>query len=182
METIPIPLAAVVYQRGAPLEEVLAEVRDRLAARGDLRLGGVVPRYGAPMSNGRNSLLLDDIGRGDTLVISQDRGPGSAGCILDADGLARSRARLAEAIEAEPDVLFLGRFAKEEVAGHGIREEIGQAVAAEIPCLVAIEERTLDDWRKFAGEDFVLLPVDVAAILGWVESIYPCQGSRLGSA
>jgi molybdate transport system ATP-binding protein len=178
VETTPLPLAVVVYSRGAPLEEILAAVRDRLMARGDLCLGGVVPRFGEPMSNGRNALLLDDIGRGDTIVISQDRGPGSAGCILDADGFARARARIAKAIEARPDVLFLGRFAKEEAAGHGIREEIGQAVVAEIPCLVAVERRVMADWTKFAGDAFVALPAEVDAILRWVESVYPVAAGR----
>jgi molybdate transport system ATP-binding protein len=169
----PLPLAAIVYQRGAPLEEALAEVRDRLLARGDLRLGGVVPRSGESLSNGRSALLLDDIGQGDTIVISQDLGPGSTGCILDSDGLARARLRISEAIAAKPDLLFVGRYAKEEVAGHGIREEIGEAVLAGIPCIVAVEEKMLASWREFSGGEFTALPADAEAILGWVESLLP---------
>lgn len=171
--SLSLPLAVVVYVKGGPLEETLAAVRDRLVARGDLRLGGVIPRLGTPLSNGRSSLLLDDIGRGDTIVISQDLGPGSSGCILNSDGLAQARMRICEAIEARPDVLFLGRFAKEEVAGHGIREEIGEAVCAGIPSIVAIEQRTMASWTDFAGEDFVVLPVEVEAIVRWVEGLYP---------
>jgi molybdate transport system ATP-binding protein len=173
MDPATIHLAAVVYARGAPLEDILAAVRGRLVGRGNLRLGGVVPRLGPPLSNGRSSLLLDDIGRGDTIVISQDLGPSSSGCILDADGLARARVRIAEAIEARPDVLFLGRFAREETAGRGIREEIGQAVLAGIPCIVAVEEKMMEGWNEFAGDAFVALPAQIEAIVGWVEGLYP---------
>ncbi|MDR3439807.1 DUF2478 domain-containing protein [Telmatospirillum sp.] len=169
MDDAPLPLAAIVYRRGAPLEETLTEIRNRLAARGDLRLGGVMPRWGAPLSNGRNSLLLDDIGRGDTIVISQDLGPGSTGCILDADGLARAQMRISEAIRAKPDILFLGRFAKEELAGRGIREEIGEAMIAGIPSIVAVEERSLTGWIDFVGDSFVVLPAEVEAIIRWID-------------
>ena len=164
-------LAAVVYRHGAPLEDILGAVRDRLVARGDLRLGGVVPRFGERLSNGRSALLLEDIARGDTIDISQDLGPGSTGCILYADGLARLRVRVAEAIEAKPDILFLGRFGKEENAGRGIREEIGLAVSAGIPVLVAVEERIVPGWAGFAGDDYVPLPADADAIIAWVDTL-----------
>ena len=39
-------LGAVVYSGEIAIEPILAEVRDRLWARGGLRLGGVVPRDG----------------------------------------------------------------------------------------------------------------------------------------
>lgn len=173
MDGQPIALAVLTYAKGAPLEHTLAAVRDRLAARGDLRLGGVIPRLGEPLSNGRSSLWLDDIRRGDSIVISQDLGPGSNGCILDTDGLTRARMRISEAIGEHPDVLFVGRFAKEEAAGRGIREEIGEAVLAGIPCIVAVEERSMQAWVEFAGDDFALFPAEVEPLVRWVEGLYP---------
>lgn len=166
-------LAAIVYRHGTPLEDILGAVRDRLMARGDLRLGGVVPRFGERLSNGRAALLLEDIARGDTIDISQDLGPGSTGCILYADGLARLRVRVAEAIEARPDILFLGRFGKEENAGRGIREEVGLAVAAGIPVVVAVEEKIVPGWIEFAADDYVPLPADADAIVAWVNTLLP---------
>src|SRR5208283_1980140 len=102
--------------------------------------------------------------------------PGSTSCRLSADGLAHARVRLAGAIESKPDVLFLGRFGKEEIAGRGIREEIGSAVVAGLLAVVAVEERMLPAWTAFAGEDYVVLPADAEAIVAWVGSLLPPCG------
>jgi molybdate transport system ATP-binding protein len=167
---------AICYDKATPLESLLAAVREGLARRPDLRLAGLVPRLGERHSNGRQSMLLDDIVRGDAVCISQDLGPGSRGCILDADGLAQARMRLSEAIALRPDLLIVGRFAKEEVEGRGIRPEIAEAIVAGIPCLVAVSEGNLAAWMAFAGDEVTRqLPAVAAAIVAWVETI--CQRS-----
>ncbi|ABD87545.1 DUF2478 domain-containing protein [Rhodopseudomonas palustris] len=167
----PHPLAVVVHSKGDPLEQTLAAARDRLAGRPGIRIAGLVPRFGAQHSNGRASLWLDDIGRGDAIALSQDLGAGSTSCILSADGLATARLRLAEAIATRPDLMFFGRFAKEELAGRGIREEIGLALVEGIPALVAVEQSMLPGWSEFAGEDWTALSLDVEAIVGWFAAL-----------
>jgi molybdate transport system ATP-binding protein len=165
------PLAVVVHKSGDPLEEVLAAARDRLARRPGIRIAGLVPRYGPRHSNGRASLWLDDIGHGDSIALSQDLGTGSTSCILSADGLATARVRLADAIATRPDLVFFGRFAKEELAGRGIREEIGLALVDGIPALVAVEQSMLPGWIEFAGEDWTALAVDADAIVAWFAAL-----------
>uniref|UniRef100_Q07KW5 Molybdenum ABC transporter ATP-binding protein n=1 Tax=Rhodopseudomonas palustris (strain BisA53) TaxID=316055 RepID=Q07KW5_RHOP5 len=167
----PLALAAVVYRAGDALENMLAAVRDRLVTRPATRIAGLVPRNGPPHSNGRASLWLDDVGRGDSIALSQDLGPGSTSCILSADGLATARVRLAAAIATRPDLVLFGRFAKEELAGRGIREEVGLAVADDIPALVAVEQSMLPGWIEFAGEDWSELPFDLEAIVGWFDAL-----------
>ena len=164
-------LAVIVHTSGDPLEQTFAAVRDRLAARPHTRIAGVVPRNGAPHSNGRLSFWLDDITRGDSIALSQDLGPGSTSCILNPDGLATARVRLAEAIATRPDLVLFGRFAKEELAGRGVREEIGLAVAEGIPALVAVERSMLPGWIEFAGDDWAELPVDVDRIIAWFAAL-----------
>lgn len=173
----PYALAVIVHNSGDPLEQTFAAARDRLAARPHTRIAGVVPRNGAPHSNGRLSFWLDDIARGDSIALSQDLGPGSTSCILNPDGLAAARVRLAEAIAIQPDLVMFGRFAKEELAGRGIREEIGLAVAEQIPALVAVERSILPGWIEFAGEEWTELPVDVDAIVAWYEAIEAARAS-----
>lgn len=167
----PHPLAVIVHTSGDPLEDTFAAVRDRLAARPKTRIAGLVPRNGAPHSNGRLSFWLDDIAQGDSIALSQDLGPGSTSCILNPDGLAAARVRLAEAIATRPDLVLFGRFAREELAGRGIREEIGLAVAEGIPALLAVERSMLPGWIEFAGEDWTELPVDVDGIVAWYDAI-----------
>ena len=162
-----LTLAAVVYDPGFEIEPVLATARDRLAARDDLTIGGVVPKFGDVLANGRHAMLLEDIASGTATSISQELGVGADSCILDLDGLTRARLAIVAAIEDGVDVVFVGKFAKQEAAGHGVREEIGRALVAGIPTLVALRSSQLAAWRDFAGDDFVTLAPDPEAIVAW---------------
>ncbi|MER2606227.1 MAG: DUF2478 domain-containing protein [Siculibacillus sp.] len=164
-------LGAILYHPDVEIEPILAEVHATLAARGVLRIGGVVPREGEVLANGRRAMLLEDVTSGIATNISQELGAGADSCILDIDGLTRARTAISAAIEAGVDLVLVGKFAKQEIAGHGVREEIGQAVAAGTPTLVALRETRIDDWRAFAGDDFTALPPDVAAIVAWAERV-----------
>ena len=164
-------LGAIVYSGELEIEPVLAAVRDRLTARGGLRLGGVVPRDGEIMANGRREMLLDDIAGGTSISISQELGAGADSCILDVDGLTRARMAILAAIEDGVDLVFVGKFAKQEAAGHGVREEIAAALGADIPTLVALRETQLDAWRAFAGDDWRALTPEPTDIVAWVERV-----------
>lgn len=162
-----LPLAVVVYEGGYDVGPLLARVRDRLAARGDLRLGGVLPRFGALLSNGRHEMMLENVASGEAAVISQDLGAGAESCILDSDGFTRSRSAIAAAIAEAVDLVFIGKFGKQEAEGHGVREEIGQAMVAGIPTLVAMRSSTREAWEAFAGSDWIELEPDVDGIVAW---------------
>lgn len=161
------PLAVVVYEPGYDVEPLLDAVHARLAARGDLRLGGVLPRVGEPLSNGKGTMMLENIATGVATVISQDLGAGSDSCTLDIDGMLRARSAIVTAIEQGVDLLFVGKFAKQEASGHGVREEIGEAMVAGIPTLVVMRETQREAWVAFAGDDQRELPPDVDAIVAW---------------
>lgn len=160
-------LGAVLYDPEIEIEPILCALRDRLDARGDLRLGGVVPREGGLLSNGRHEMLLEDVRTGTATSISQELGAGADSCILDLDGLTRARNAISQAIADGVDLVLVGKFAKQEIAGHGVREEIGAAAAAGIPTLVALRDTRVEDWRSFAGDDWTRLPADVDAIAAW---------------
>lgn len=160
-------LAVVVYEPGYDVEPLLAAVRDRLAARGDLRLGGVVPRSGDLLANGRHAMLLEDVVSGTATAISQELGAGADSCILDVDGLTRARLAITKAIDDGVDLVFVGKFAKQEAAGHGVREEIAQAMIAGIPTLVVMRDGQTGAWGEFAGDDHATLPPDADAIVAW---------------
>ena len=164
-------LGAVVYSGDVEIEPVLGAVRDRLRAAAGLRLGGVVPRDGELMANGRPEMLLDDLAAGTTISISQELGAGADSCILDVDGLTRARMAIRAAVEAGVDLVFVGKFAKQEAAGHGVREEIAAALLADIPTLVALRETQLDAWREFAGDDWQRLGPRAEEILAWVAAV-----------
>lgn len=165
--TAPFPLAVVVYPPGFDIGPLLRDVHDRLAARGDLKIGGVVPKAGDLLANGRHAMLLEDLASGVATTISQDLGAGADSCILDVDGLTRARLAIVRAIEDGVDLVFVGKFAKQEAAGHGVREEIGRAMIAGVPTLVVMRETQGAAWAAFAGDDFTPLAPDADAIVAW---------------
>ena len=164
-------LAAVVYSGDVEIEPILAAVREHLSACDGLRLGGVVPRDGDLMANGRHEMLLDDLMSGAAISISQELGAGADSCILDIDGLTRARLAIVSAVESGVDLVMVGKFAKQEAAGHGVREEIGAALLADIPTLVALRESQLAAWSDFAGDDWQRLAPEVEAIVAWADAV-----------
>jgi hypothetical protein len=172
-----IPLAVIVHDKGDPIEAAFAGARDRLLARGDLRVAGVVPRLGAPHGNGRPSMWLDDILTGEEIPISQNLGAGSDACCLDPNGIASLTMRLAAAIETAPDVLLCGRFAKEELAGRGIRVPLAEAIDAGIATVVAVDRNHLEGWIAFVGDDWTPIAPDPEAIVAWVATLRPAHAN-----
>ncbi len=171
-------LAGVVYSGDTEIEQLLADLREKLTARRSLRLGGIVPRYGDLMANGRREMLFDDLMGGGAISISQELGSGAESCILDVDGLARASLVILAAVEEGVDLVLAGKFAKQEAAGHGVRDEIGAALVADIPTLVVLRDSQLGRWRDFVGDDWQRLPPDVDAILAWVDRATAATAKR----
>ncbi|MCO5091185.1 DUF2478 domain-containing protein [Bosea sp. (in: a-proteobacteria)] len=169
METRPAEcgILVLVHARDEAPDPVIARVVARLEAKG-LKPRGLM-QHGEPAGCGNScaTLYLDDIGMGRRVRIFEDRGPEAQGCRLDTAGLAVAAGWLREAVEARPDLLIVNRFGKHEGEGRGLREEIGMAVAAGIPIVIAVKRQYLEDWLAFAGEAFATAPLDAAAIEGW---------------
>jgi hypothetical protein len=168
METRPEDRGILVLVHGhdeAP-DPVIARAVARLEAR-RLKPRGLL-QHGVPgCGKACATLYLDDIGMQRQVCIFEDRGPQARGCRLDTAGLTVAAGWLREAVEARPDVLFVNRFGKHEGEGRGLREEIGMAVAAGIPTVIAVNRQYLLQWRAFAGETFATLPLDAGEIAGW---------------
>jgi hypothetical protein len=166
-----LPLAVVIYDPGFEIEPVLGEAVENLGRVGGISVGGVVPRWGRPLPNDRREMLLEEIGSGVITPISQDLGPGADSCILDTDGLTRGRLAISAAIAQGVDVVFVGKFAKQEAAGGGVREEIAEALGAGIPTIVAMRETQIEAWAAFAGDDWTRLAPSVPAIVSWARAV-----------
>jgi hypothetical protein len=160
-------ILVLAHERGETPDPVIARAVARLEA-GGLRPRGLL-QHGEPAGCGDScaTLYLDDIGMGRRVRIFEDRGPQAQGCRLDTGGLSVAAGWLREAVEARPDVLFVNRFGRHEGEGRGLREEIGMAVAAGIPIVIAVKRPYLKAWRAFAGEGFATAPLDAAQIEGW---------------
>jgi nucleoside-triphosphatase THEP1 len=144
-------LTALIYTDSTAADQALRRAVGRLEALG-LRLAGVVQRDDVRPGRASCDMSLEDLMSGETIAISQDRGPHARGCRLDVGELLRATALVAAALAQQPHVLVLNKFGKTEAEGGGFRDLIAQAIDASIPVLIAVPYRNLDQWRAFAGD------------------------------
>ena len=162
------PITAIVYHEGRDVDPVMHRLIDRLAEQ-SLSLAGFIQRDTWRPDRPRCDMILEDLSGGQAIKISEDRGAGARGCRLDPSELLRAMAAAREAIATRPDLLIVNKFGKTESEGGGFRDLIAEAVAQNVPTLVAVPWRNIDNWRRFAG-DFAVeyrvedLPSDEAGL------------------
>lgn len=161
-----LSLAVILYDEGAPVDDALAEAARRLQAEGR-RLGGVVQSSRPRPGRARCDMWLADLFTGEEVRISQDLGPGSTGCRLDLEGLARAHVLIDRALAAGVEGLIINRFGKQEAEGRGFRDLIAEALGQGLPVVLAAPRRNLAALTAFAGTAFAWLPCDAAAVLAW---------------
>lgn len=138
---------------------VLATLANGLAESG-LRLIGAVELAALPGDHPPMDIRL--LPSQAVLRISQDLGPGSDGCRLNAGALELATAQVQSDFEAlGADLMLLSKFGKQEVEGRGFRQLIAEALAAEVAVLVAVGEDCYEGFAEFA--EGMAEPVDCTA-------------------
>ncbi|PTM39116.1 DUF2478 domain-containing protein [Bosea sp. 124] len=163
-------LAAIPYSSGFQIDGFMAGLALRLKERG-LRLGGVVQHNDGACEQGCLSMALEDLSSGVRFPISENRGAASAGCRLDATGLAAAGGALTAALAGETDLVIVNKFGRQEMLGQGLRQEIAAALMADVPLLIAVRQDLLPAWREFAGEDWTELPAEAGPVEAWALSL-----------
>lgn len=147
----------------------MAALARRLAAQG-LRLAGAVQTNldrGADCACDMELTVLETDAA--PIRISQSLGAGSQGCRLDADALERAAALAASRLEGA-DLALVNKFGKQEAAGRGFRDFIADALAADVPVLIAVAPELLPAFAEFAGE--------LARAVTWGEAEGWCHAAR----
>ncbi|SCM67414.1 DUF2478 domain-containing protein [Donghicola eburneus] len=106
----------------------------------------------------------------DVVRISQDLGTLSQGCRLDPEGLERAVGLVASALEADPQVMILNKFGKQELDGRGFRPVIGEALGRGIPVLTAVAPGNVEGFRAFADDFGQELPAEPETVMDWVRT------------
>ncbi len=163
-------LAAIPYASGFKIDGFMADLAWRLKGRG-LRLGGVVQHNDGACEQGCLSMALEDLASGVRFPISENRGAASAGCRLDATGLAAAGGALTAALAGATDLVIVNKFGRQEMLGQGLRQEIAAALMAGVPLVIAVRQDFLPAWRDFAGEEWCELPAEMGAIEAWALSL-----------
>jgi hypothetical protein len=161
-------VGVLLYDTTVEVDAILTDTVQRVRARG-IAVGGLLQRLGERLSNGKQSMWLDDIATGRTIRIDQPRGPGARACILDTDALAQASLLLRRATEAEHALIVVNRFGHAETNGGGMRAEIADAICSGAAVLIAVRPSRLDGLESFLGGPASLLPPSPAALTDWAE-------------
>ena len=147
--TPPTPITAIVYSDSNAIEALMRTLADHLIGQG-FALAGFVQRNQPCPGRARCDMILEELSSGERFGISEDRGQHARGCMLDVDELLRAVESAGRGLEAGADLVIVNKFGKTECEGGGFRPLIAEALAREVPVLIAVPFRNLDGWRQFA--------------------------------
>jgi hypothetical protein len=169
MKTQSSNILAVVYTDGLAADKFLADWGYALRAAG-LSVAGLVQLNSFERDPGKCDMAVEELFSGTVLQLSEDRGKESSGCRLDRGILTQAAGLLLAALEDKPDILVLNKFGKVEAEGEGLRDALAKAVELEVPIVVGVPFRNLDQWRIFAGDMAVECSVDSVPLRHWLSS------------
>ncbi len=159
-------LAAIVYDGDARPDDLLSAFAMEILARGRTPAGLIQNNAG---SSGMLSVQL--LPSAEPWTIGESRGPGARGCILDVGRLLDAGMRISEALKNGADVLIVNRFGKQEVEGKGLLFLIEEAIAHDIPVVIAVARSRWDSWLAFSHGMGVLVPSQLDALLQWWDAV-----------
>ncbi len=140
-------LAAVVYGAGDDPDRLISGFAADLRRSGCRPVG--VVQLGRSCQSHDPRLGVTLLPDGEVVGLALDD-TSTSGCRLDRDRLAGVSMRLAAAIDDGADLVIINRFGRSEAEGKGLLDLIPQALAADIPVLIAVPEPRFDAWIKFS--------------------------------
>ena len=143
------PITALVYTDSDAADRALRDIAIAFIEEG-YRLAGLVQINTPRPGRSRCDMMLEELGSGDHLAISQDRGPEARGCALDIGQLLSAMERVRKALAAAPDLVILNKFGKAEAEGGGFRPLIVEAIESGLPLLIGVPWRNIESWRLFS--------------------------------
>lgn len=175
-------LAGIMAEGHGATDRLLAAVADRLAQDG-IRLAGALrpATQGAGSGHCHSDLRL--LPHGPLVRITQDLGPGSSACRMDAGafedavGLVEARVQAGEA-----ELVLLNKFGLSEAEGRGFRNLIADALGRGVPVLTGVSKTHREAFDRFADGHVVHLPPDEDAVLAWCRSVVHRNAAVTGEA
>ncbi len=130
-------------------------------------VAGVIQTRILDQATGRRRIVLRDLQSGDHYPISQDLGPGSVACNLDAGELALACASVESAARRGADLIILSKFAKQEASRGGLSDAFRCAVVAKAPVIASVSPDFLEEWSAFAGPLSEFVEPSREALAAW---------------
>lgn len=135
------------------------------------RVGGIAQQRQSVPGQAKQRVQLVDLRTGQTYAISQNLGPLSQACCIDAGRVADASTVLREALRDRVQLAVTNRFGELEAGGGGFAAEIAAFAEAGIPLLTVVAHKHLEAWRRFTGGLGQELPADMAALQSWFAQV-----------
>jgi hypothetical protein len=167
-------IAAVVYGPDDDPDDLLRAFAENLCGSGYRAVGLIqTSRKSAMSTRAQQALSTIALPTGAPVSFRHSPGPSHTGCHLDARELAAAKARLAKAIADGAHLVIINRFGRLEMAGQGFVEEIRQAVAADIPVVIAVPQHLFMTWTRFCSGMGVKLACSREPLNAWWRTVAP---------
>ncbi len=177
-----VKIAAVIFQGGFAIDELMHEVATRLRADGVRLAGAVQENLRGPDEEACAAMILTDLKTQRRFRISQDLGKQADACRLDAAGLAEAGALLERSLDRDTELMLLNRFGVAEAEGGGLRSIFARAIEAGVPVLTAVRPPYTEAWAEFHGGLAIDLPPMFEPVLAWArESVRLVRAARQGA-
>lgn len=162
-------ILAVVYSDGLAADRLLADIAYRLRDDGVV-VAGLVQLNTFVRDRAKCDMAVEELYSRTVYQLSEERGPAAKGCRLDHTKLTEAAGLFSEALKQRLELVVLNKFGKVEAEGGGLRDALGHAVALEVPLIVGVPYRNLDQWRNFADGLADECEVSAPDILRWLEA------------
>ncbi len=153
------PITVLTYASGSRVDGVLLDICGHLVSQG-FALAGMVQIGKTRAGRSRCDMILEDLGSGEQVEISEDRGPLARGCMLAVAQLVYALELATRSLDENCDLLVVNKFGKTEAEGGGFRPLIVEALTRNIPVLIAVPATNLESWRHFAGGLAAEFPIE----------------------
>jgi len=168
------PIAGVVYERGAPIRDVMKAFVSELQAAG-VNVHGILQEVPHEMDPTNAGCGVDaiDIKTGDhvALVRPTQYELDNKICSMDVSMLAEASMILRRALDEHADIVVVEKFGKHEKDGGGLSDDLLAVMAESIPTLVSVPQIERESWKRFTGGLGTVLSCDLDEILSWWKSL-----------
>lgn len=176
-------IATVTASSGDATDRLLSDVVARLQSE-SVRIVGALRHVAADGLAGHCDSDLWLLPDGPAARITQQLGPGSHACRMDAGAMEEAAGLASSRLSAQgADLVVLNKFGLSEAEGRGFRAMIAEAVMQGVPVLIGVSQTHRAAFERFADGQSVDLRPDAETVFDWCRAaIHLTQASPETSA
>jgi hypothetical protein len=167
------PIIAALRYEDSAATQALIEAFAHALRRESFLVAGVVQTRVLDEAAQRPRIVLRDLESGAIYPISQDLGPGSSACSLDAGELALACGAIERAARRGAHLIAISKFSKQEAERGGLCDAFRIAMATKTPVVTGVSPHYLAEWAEFAGPVATFVTPEIGALQDWWRALQP---------